>query len=425
MRTVIAVGFAVVALSVVSCSKKEDPAAGITATSSSASPPSSAAVAASAAPRAEIGGQVVTVGEHQVELRLFANGSADALIRDSHGALLDDKAKAKLLVHANAKADAHPTIELAFEPALGRFAADASAKAELTPGPVDIELRLGDATTKGRLEAAVLLVGPQIGGTLLVAGKFGVELDARADGHVEALVRDSAGALVNGDAGLKLEVKLPGADGQAHAIALAWDGAKARFAGQVDAAVKLAAGPIDVSVNGEIAAHLPAFALRAEAKHGGRVFVAGDFSVELVAKGDAVSAFVVDASGKAVAKADLELSLRAGAGAFVKLVWDAPSLSYRAKLGAKLDLDATPITLGLRADGKAFVAASIPSVAVDAKAKLDTKANAKVKLDTKANAGAKASAAVKAPKVEVSKSASASAGGGGASAKAGFSFGTR
>ncbi|WP_394824832.1 hypothetical protein [Pendulispora albinea] len=431
MRTVLVVSVALLSLSAASCNKKSEPAtdtasapasASVAAPASAPPPPAAPAEAsANAIARSDIGGQVVRVGEHQVELRLFANGFADA-----QGAFLDEKSKAKLVVHANAAANAHPLVTLAYEPALGRFAVHGASKAQLTPGPLDIELHLGKAVSKGRLDAAVLLTGPQMGGTLFVAGKHGVELDVRADGRVEALVADASGARINGGAGVELEVKLAGADGQAHAVKLAWDEAKARFAGQVDASVKLAAGPADVLLNGELAARLPTFALRAEAKHGGQVLVAGEYSVELVAKGPAVQAFVFDASAAPIAKGDLALSLRAGAGAFTKLAWDAPNLAYRAKLRAPIDLDVSPILIGIRADAKAFVGASIPTVRADANAKLDAKAKLPTaKVDAKAGAGAKASANIKVPKIEVSKSASASAGSGGASAKAGFSFGAK
>ena len=68
--------------------------------------------------------------------------------------------------------------------------------------------RQSAAESKGKLETAVLLVGPEMGGTLVVAGKYGVELVAKADGSVEAIVRDAAGARVNGDANVKLAANL-------------------------------------------------------------------------------------------------------------------------------------------------------------------------------------------------------------------------
>lgn len=55
-------------------------------------------------------------------------------------------------------------------------------------------------------------------------------------------------------------------------------------------------------------------ASRVEASHGGRVVAAGDYSVEQVAKGQAISAFVFDANDKASVAGDLDSNLDIGAG---------------------------------------------------------------------------------------------------------------
>jgi len=336
-------------------------------------------------------------------------------------------------VHAKAKgsADARTAVDLAFQPASAVFSGKAAGDVELEPVAMDVDLRIGDASETGKLEAPVLLVGPDIGGTLTVAGKNGVELLARESGTIEAVVHDAAGIAITGDAGMKLDVKL-GGEAAAKALSLAWDPVRARFVAHADAAAKLAPGPVEIAINGAVAAQLPRLAICAEAKHGGRVIVAGDYSIEIVGKGNAAHAFVFDASGNAVTKADLDLSLRAGSGAFVKLAWDAPSLSYRADLGGKVDLAAEPLAVTLRADGKAFAGASLPSIAVGANANaalgadVDAKGHANGDLHAKGTIKpphASAAVQVSTPKVEVHKSASASAGAGGtAGAKAGASF---
>lgn len=386
---------------------------------------------------AAIGGQLVTVGQHTVELRLFKNATAEALVYDERGKLLGDQAPVHAVVHALAAGGARPLIALAFEVPLGRLSGAASGKADLVPGPIDIDLKLGAASATGRLEAPVLLVGPEMGGTLAVAGNYGIELLAHADGAVEALVHDAAGALVNGGAQLKLEVNLTGTDGRLHAVILAFDAASARFVGRAEAGVKLAAGAAQASVNGGVSARLPNLALVAAAQHGGKVLVAGDFSVELVPKGHLVSAFVYDASGAASARADLNLALRLGQGGFVKLAWDAPSASYRATLAANLDLQ--PITLALKADAKTFLGASLPnvkgsaSIAANAKAgaDVDAKAIAAAKLQAKSDFKApavSANAQIQAPKISVGVGTDTKAGaktGAGAKAGASFSFGTK
>jgi hypothetical protein len=410
------------------CGSKDDPSSQSTSTAS-AEPAATAAISV----QAQIGGQLVAVGDHQVELKLYKSGFAEALVLDARGETIASPAEAKLGLRAGAEADAKQEIALDWQPPMARFAASGDARAELVPGPVEVELSLAEGkSARGTLEAAVLLVGPELGGTLVVAGQHGIEVVADVDGSVEAVVHDAAGARVEGDAEAKLELELTGVDGKLRAVALGWNAARARFTGRVDAGVQLAAGPARIGVAGKASVKLPKLALRAKAKHGGRLVVAGDYSIELVAQpGGFVAAYVFDASGKAYAKADLDLSLKLGAGAFVKLVWDAPSLSYRAKFDA--DLSVAPIVIALEAHGKPHVGASA-KLGAKLHAKLaapDVKAKAAAK--AKAGADAKASAKVTAPSVKVSapkvgvsvnKSASASAGTG-AKAGAGFSVGSK
>jgi hypothetical protein len=308
--------------------------------------------------------------------------------------------------------------------ARARFSGRTQESAELAPAPVDVELKLGGASAKGKLETPVLLVGPVKGGALFAAGKYGVELFADAGGRVEAVIHDAAGALVDGKAKAKFEVELSGADGKLHAVSLAWDAAHARFVGHMEAGARLAAGPAEIKVDGEVAAKLPRLALRVKARHNGRMVLVGDYSAKLVAKGNLVSAYAFDASGDAHAKGDLDLELRVGDGAFVKLAWDAPSLSYQGKVGAALDLDAEPVVVAIKAGGKAFVGAYARA---DAKLDVNARLRAKAAAAAAAKANANVQAKLKAPSVHVAppKLNVKVNKGAGASAKAGFSFGTR
>jgi hypothetical protein len=303
---------------------------------------------------------------------------------------------------------------------------------------------------------------------MLVAGDFSAELFARRSGEIQAFVRDGAGADVKADAGASFRARCRAKGGGNEEIALSFDPPRASFIGKAKAGVELEPGPIEFVVDAKAGAgigRLEAIALEVEASHGGQLVAAGDFTVELVAKGSEVSAFVFDASGKAHAAGDLDLELDIGADAAaaskLALKWDAPSLSYEASFTGKGDLSLQPIRVALVAAGKAHfgAVASLQAAAkaklnakakldtdadanakLDAKAKLDPKLDAKLdasakldpKLDAKAKAslekGASASVKVTPPKVNVSAKQEASAGakaGGGAKASAGFSFGTK
>ena len=403
-----------------------------------------------AAPR--IGGSVAAAGPFSVELALHKNGLVEALVSDASGQLVS--AGVKLSASMSAKSGAAEKLELAFAPAHARFEGRAKAGLELVPGPVDVSLAVAGKTHGCKLNALVALPEPRLGGHVLAAGAFSAEVFAGADNEVRAFIRDSAGAEVKGDANANFTARINGQGGAREDIALHFDAPRACFAGKAKAGVELAAGPLELVVDAKIGAgigRLERIGLSVQASHGGQVVAVGDYSVELVAKGASISAFVFDAAGKADASGQLDLALDIGARAATQLAlkWDAPSLSYTGKAGAAVKLSLEPIRISLVASGKAFqgAIASLDAVAkanlkadlnlkarsdakVDGHAQLGAGADAKLKSDAQANASKAISGSVKItpPKINIttSKSATAKAGAGaGAKASAGFSFGTK
>lgn len=399
-----------------------------------------------AAPR--IGGTVANAGDFSVELAVHRSGLVEALVSDASGKLVSDGVK--LSASVQTKAGAAEKLALEFVPARARFEGHAKAGIELRAGPVEASLELAGKKLGCQLNVAAALPEPRIGGHMLAAGAFSAEVLASPSGEVRALVSDSATAEVTGSLDANLSATVSTKAGARETIALAFDAARACFAGKAKAGVELAPGPLEFSVDAKVGGgigRLEGIGLSVAASHGGQVIAVGDFSVELVAKGQAISAFVLDASGKAHVGGDLDLKLLigAGAGSELALKWDAPSASYTGIVAANLDLGLEPLRVALVAGGKAFVGgvASL-NAAAKANAKLDGKLDASAKLaaDAKANlsadakakldqaAKATASLKVTAPKVDLnvkkSASASAKAGGGKADAKAsaGFSFGT-
>jgi hypothetical protein len=338
--------------------------------------------------------------------------------------------------------------------ALG-LAVGCKAKAEAETGATASAEATGAASAEATGTANVQA---RMGGTVIAAGDYAVEVLLHAGGAVEALVMDAKGQLVANPGDLKLSLNAAAKGGAQAKIDMKWDPVRACFVGQAGAGVELVPGSVDVSLDlaGKVSAgHLANVSLAVDATHGGQVVMVGDYSVELVADGGFVKAFVVDASGKAHAAGDLDLKLDIG-GKAVALAWDAASLCYKAKLDAGVSLDAKPITVKLAAGGKAFVGAvAAYKVDLDAKAKLAAAANlgadAKAKLGAsvnvkapdvkaqlsaaeKAAADLKASVKVPAPKVSVGASAGATAKAGttatakagtGAKAGGGFSIGTK
>jgi hypothetical protein len=318
--------------------------------------------------------------------------------------------------------------------AVAKTEADASAKLGANTNV--------DADAKVDANAAVALT-PRIGGTIVVAGDYNVEILAFVDGRIEAILMDMKGELV-ADANAKLKATLA-AKGDARAqVELKWDVELARFVGKVEGDVVLVPGPLELEldVGGKVSAGaLAELGLAAQASHGGQMMVAGQWSVELAAEAGVVHAYAFDVSGKAHAAGDLDLDLALEGAGDIDLVWDPPSASYTAKLDAGIDLTAKPIVLKVAADGKIAMAA-VHSFHASAKAdadatlaagaKLDADARVKApKVNAKADAGAKADVGAKASgKASTKKSASAKADAGGGSfkasakAKGGFKIGS-
>ncbi len=318
-----------------------------------------------------------------------------------------------------------------------------------------------DASISAQAQSKGEAPRPSFGGSLMLIGDYRAELLLRADGEVLAFVSTASGAPVDAAAKLELSANVSVAGGAPERVALRFDAARKCFAGRVKAGLELVPGPVELTINGRghvAVGRLPHVAVRASASHGGSVLVAGDYSVELVAQGGELAAFVFDANGKASAAADLGLKVELGgaSGSTLALTWDAASASYRAKLVAGLDVQAKPIAVTLSAGARTFFGAAASLAAllsarlepprVDAALNVAADANAAAKLGAKAGADAKlkapelkaglaanasksASAAaginVTPPKVNVQKSASASTKGGSAKASAGFSFGVK
>lgn len=382
---------------------------------------------------ARIGGNVADVGDHKVEVLLHRHGRVEALVAGPDGKLIEGADAAKLEATVPVEGGAKEHVALKWDKARGRYIGHAKGGAKLAPGEVELKLETGGKTATGKLADAAVLVGPEFGGTLLAAGKYGTEVRVGADGDVEAHVRNAAGVELKGDAGLDVKANLHAEGGKTVVVALAWDPVRAAFVGKAQAGLALLPGPIELTVDGKAdgkaTGRLEAVALAGVAAHGGRIVVVGDYSLELVAEGGALYAYAMDLRGKAYAKGDLDLKLNIE-GRPIVLVWSAANLRFEGKLAAKIDLDVAPIDVNLSANGRAFVGGRMradAALAADARANANLNAKLDAKADAKALAGARVE--VRAPKVEITppkvdlkveKSASFSAGaGGGAKAGAG------
>jgi hypothetical protein len=381
------------------------------------------------------GGRVLALGDHMVELKLYRSGLIEGLVTTPNGDVVGEAAT--LSVTAATEGGAREETKLAFSKPHGRF--EGRCKGKLAPGRADVALGAKGKARTAAIDDAVVVSGPDLGGNVLVSGDHGAEVFVRPSGEVLAFVRDRAGTEVKGDANLDVKAKVQAGADAREEVSLVFEPPRGCFVGKAKG--ELQAGPLELLIKAKgpdvALGRIEKVSLLADAKHGGEVLVAGDYSAEVVLDGKAktVLAFIADASGKASADAnfDVKVGFDADATPNISLAWDATKLCYRGSLSGDLDFDVKPIRLQISAAGKAFVAsaASLRAVVdarlkaaakadvdanVDAKlkgnAKLDADAKANVKGNAKANVAAPAvtaKVAVAAPKVNVEEKASAQA----------------
>jgi hypothetical protein len=418
--------------SLAACSKKTPATEGVAPSAAAVDTPKASAAAegmfALKPPR--IGGTVIAVGDHMVELKLFRSGLIEGLVITPSGEVVSDGA---LSVTAATEGGGKEETKLAFSKPQGRFAG--RCKGKLVPGRADVSLDAKSKAQTATVNETVVVQGPELGGDVLVAGAHSAEAFVRPSGEVFAFLRDRAGAEVKGDANLEVIATAATSADASEEVSLAFEAPRGCFAGKAKG--KLVAGPLELRIKPKGADHtfgrIENVSVVADAKHGGEVLVAGDFSGEVVLDGKAksIAVFVLDASGKASADANLDVKVGfdADAAPAISLAWDAKKLCYMGSLSGEADFDVKPIRLEIAAAGRAFVAsaASLRAVAdarlkaaakvdadadLKARAKLDADAKANVKGGAKANVSAPAATAkvsVAAPKVNVDEKASAQA----------------
>ena len=189
-----------------------------------------------------IGGSIAAVGDHSVELKLHQSGSIEALVSNAVGELVSDGST--LSVTAATEGGGREETKLAFSKPHGRF--EGRCKGKLAPGRVDIGLDAKGKALKGELRDAVVVRGPELGGSVLVAGDHSAELFVRPGGEVFAFVRNRAGADVKGDADFDMRANVRTAAGATENVTLVFEPPRGCFAGKAKA--ELAPGPVELEI---------------------------------------------------------------------------------------------------------------------------------------------------------------------------------
>ena len=197
----------------------------------------------------------------------------------------------------------------------------------------------------------------RIGGTLVATDdeNIFVEVMPEEHGKIYALVIDSDGEVVDGGAGVEVEVK--GEDGQMHPVTLQWDAVAGRYVGETD--VTIVPGPLSVSVSkqGGSAAvgRLEAVAMAPIPEHGGSVVVAEDYAAEIVPSADGtIHAYVrgPEVGVNAPTAFQVEVSDDAGVQHPVILSWDRGERHYVGRVSADVTVGPGPMGFTVIAEGR-------------------------------------------------------------------------
>ncbi|HMJ14350.1 MAG TPA: hypothetical protein VK524_23200 [Polyangiaceae bacterium] len=187
----------------------------------------------------EFGGSVLAAGSFGVEVVAKSSGEVQAYVRGEDGAILP---LPTLIARATARGVDGKTRELSlpWDAKSGAFMHRAGAAPDLSSGPLQVRLGIGDSTYTGGLGAVSLLPDASHGGRVLTAGAYSLEL-VQNGAAVNAYVNDASGKPnVGGDLDLWLAI---GSEAGTF-TRLAWDARKQTYNGKLARKLDLATLPI-------------------------------------------------------------------------------------------------------------------------------------------------------------------------------------
>jgi hypothetical protein len=304
------------------------------------------------APR--LGGNVLAVGEHQVELAILENGLVQGLVYDAHGQAVAVAELPEVAVALRTRGGGRPSATLVWVAAHACLEGRAQLQAGLVAEPIDVTLS-GAARATATLSDYAIQPFARFAGSVLAVGPYAVELVAKPD-LMLAYVLDATGKVQSAtDWTLQLQVGAAGGS----KLDFKWDPTRAAYSAALGAQLKLSGEP-----------------LRLGLMAGGKTYLGAVQSLE------ALAAARVDARAQ-LETVRLDAQLKTGAQA----IGDS-----KAKLSAGAKSSA-----GARAQAKASAKVPVPKATVPKatvpKVSVQKSARASASSSTsKASAGVKASA---------------------------------
>jgi hypothetical protein len=295
----------------------------------------------------ELGGNLLALGEYQVELAIQADGLVRALVFDARGGRAEKPEAFTLSLSFRTPEGKKLDLALAWNAAQSCFWGKALAQGGLGLKPIDVSLRAGGQVFAATLSEYALLPEPRFAGQMIAVGGFGVEL-VSSPGLVSGYVLDSSGKTVTRQ---DLELKL--SLGARPELALGWDVPSASYRAAIDGALDASREPLRLVLAADGKLHIGSTrALRAIA----------DLRAAAAARWGNVSApagaarLEADARARAAAKPVADINARA-------------TLDTKAKPGTKAKAMAKAAPPALKVEATTSTAAPTGEAGVKARGK--------------------------------------------------------
>lgn len=188
----------------------------------------------------QYGGTVVLAGDVAAEVKTEADGQIAAVVYDSAGQPVAGGEGVEVVANVQVAGQERP-VTLTWSPEEARYVG--AVEAQLVPGPVSIVVTRNGRRHQGRAARVVVVRPAAIGGQVVVANDYAVEVKpGDADGYVEAVVFDPQGNRVQGRAGVDVTVRVGG-----RPVVMVWDAAAGRYKGRAEG-VDVRTAPVGVVV---------------------------------------------------------------------------------------------------------------------------------------------------------------------------------
>jgi len=191
-----------------------------------------------------LGGSVLVVGDHQVELAVFENGQVQGLVYTVGGQALAPLALPKVTAALRTRGGGQHEAALAWDAPHACLQGRAALDAALVAEPIEVSLDVGGQVVKAALVDYAILPFARFGGSVLAVGGYAVELVAKPD-LVAAYVLDASGK-AQGGTDFSLQLRL-GADAGT-TLDLKWDPVRASYTASLDGKLDLTAQPLRLAL---------------------------------------------------------------------------------------------------------------------------------------------------------------------------------